>query len=235
MCQLLWFTSWRISTLVAFFLDQGLPKILLKRFFTLFGNLPWLTGITKYILSTPWEPTMCRLTHSTSEKKWICFKNMVFLSPLSGRENTTNGYNARQSVCLAAQSCPTLCDPIDCSPPGSFVQGILQARILDRVAMPSSRGSPQPRDQTQVSHIVGGSFNIWATREAQDRKGHVPQEKDRKQIPRRDSWLPPDCLRNIFGGCGTWVVYQVGWRLDLKKWENYSERSHWRKWGWLNP
>ena len=44
-------------------------------------------------------------------------------------------------VCEVAQSCPTLCDPMDCSPPGSSVYGILQARILQWVAMPSSRGS----------------------------------------------------------------------------------------------
>ena len=44
--------------------------------------------------------------------------------------------------------------------------GILQARILEWVAMPSSRGSSQPRDQTQVSHIAGGFFTVWATREA---------------------------------------------------------------------
>ena len=44
--------------------------------------------------------------------------------------------------------------------------GILQARILERVAMPSSRGSSQPRDRTQLSHIAGGFFTIWATREA---------------------------------------------------------------------
>ena len=43
--------------------------------------------------------------------------------------------------------------------------GILQARILEWVAMPSSRGSSQPRDQTQVSHIAGGFFTIWATKE----------------------------------------------------------------------
>ena len=43
---------------------------------------------------------------------------------------------------------------------------ILQARILEWVAMPSSRGSSQPRDQTQVSHIAGGFFTVWATREA---------------------------------------------------------------------
>ena len=49
-------------------------------------------------------------------------------------------------LCLVAQSYPTLCDPIDCSPPGSSVHGIFQARILEWVAMPSSRGSSQPRD-----------------------------------------------------------------------------------------
>ena len=50
------------------------------------------------------------------------------------------------------QSCPTLCNPMDCSPPGSSVHGILQARILEWVAMPSSRGSSQPRDWTHVSY-----------------------------------------------------------------------------------
>ena len=53
------------------------------------------------------------------------------------------------------QSCPTLCNPMDCSPPGSSVHGILQARILEGVAIPFSRGSSQPRDQTQVSCIAG--------------------------------------------------------------------------------
>ena len=67
---------------------------------------------------------------------------------------------------LVAQSCPTLCDPMDYSPPGSSVHGILQARILEWVAVPFSRGSSQPRDQTQVSFITGGFFIVWATREA---------------------------------------------------------------------
>ena len=66
-----------------------------------------------------------------------------------------------------AQSCPTLCDPIDCSPPGSSLHWILQARILEWVAISFSRGSSQPRDRTQVSHIAGRRFNLWATREAQ--------------------------------------------------------------------
>ena len=54
-----------------------------------------------------------------------------------------------------------LCDPLDYT-----VHGILQARILEWVAFPFSRGSSQPRDWTQVSHIAGGFFTSWATREA---------------------------------------------------------------------
>ena len=56
------------------------------------------------------------------------------------------------------QSCLTLCDPMDCSPLGSSVHGILQARILEWVAMPSSKGSPRPRDKTCVSYI---SYTDW--------------------------------------------------------------------------
>ena len=52
---------------------------------------------------------------------------------------------------LVTQSCQTLCNPVDCSPSGSSVHGVLQARILEWVAMPSSRGSTQPRDQIHVS------------------------------------------------------------------------------------
>ena len=55
----------------------------------------------------------------------------------------------------AAQSCPTLCDPRDCSPPGSSVHRIPQARILEWVAMPSSRGSSWTRDRTRVSWMTG--------------------------------------------------------------------------------
>ena len=57
-------------------------------------------------------------------------------------------------VCvLVAQTCLTLCNPLDCSPPGSSVHGILQARILEWVAIPFFRGSSQPRDRTYVSCI----------------------------------------------------------------------------------
>ena len=59
------------------------------------------------------------------------------------------------------QSCPTLCDLMDYT-----VRGILQAKILEWVDFPFSRGSSPPRDQTQVSRIAGGFFISWATREA---------------------------------------------------------------------
>ena len=68
-------------------------------------------------------------------------------------------------VCDVTQSCLTLCNPVDCSPPGSCVHGILQARILEWVAISFSRGSSQPRDQNQVSCIAGRRFILWATRE----------------------------------------------------------------------
>ena len=54
------------------------------------------------------------------------------------------GVWGRWHACLLAQSCLTLCDPLDCSSPGSFVYGILQARIVDWVPMPSSRDLPDP-------------------------------------------------------------------------------------------
>ena len=71
------------------------------------------------------------------------------------------------TVCCAKslQSCLTLCDPMDWSLPDPSVHGILQAGILEWVALPSSRGSSQPRDQTQVSCISGRFFTVWATRE----------------------------------------------------------------------
>ena len=56
---------------------------------------------------------------------------------------------------------------VDCSPSGSSVHGISQARILEWVAISFSRGSSQPRDRTQVSCTAGGFFTVWATREAQ--------------------------------------------------------------------
>ena len=70
-------------------------------------------------------------------------------------ESRTLGYACMHAKLL--QSCPTLCDPRDHSSPGSSILGFLQARILEWVAVPSSRGSSQPRDLTCIPYI----FYIW--------------------------------------------------------------------------
>ena len=67
---------------------------------------------------------------------------------------------------LVAQLCLTLYNSVNCNPPGSSVHGISQAKILEWVAMPSSRGPFRPRDQTQVSCIAGRVFTIWDNKEA---------------------------------------------------------------------
>ena len=66
--------------------------------------------------------------------------------------------NSKCFLVLVAQSCQTLCNPMDCSPPGSSVHWILQARIVEQVAILFSRGSSWPRDQTGVFCLAGNSL-----------------------------------------------------------------------------
>ena len=66
-------------------------------------------------------------------------------------------------VSEVSQSCPTLCNPMDCSPPGSSIHGIYRARILEWVAISFSRESSWPWDQTWASRIASRCFTIWAT------------------------------------------------------------------------
>ena len=70
----------------------------------------------------------------------------------------------KKSESEVTQSCLTLCDPMDCSPPGSSTHGTFQARVLEWIAISFSRGSSQPRDRTRVSCTVGRCFTVWATR-----------------------------------------------------------------------
>ena len=72
----------------------------------------------------------------------------------------------RKKESEVTQSCPTLCNPVDCSLPDFSVHGILQATILEWVVTSFSRGSSPPRDQPRVSCIAGRCFILWATREA---------------------------------------------------------------------
>ena len=102
--------------------------------------------------------------------KWdtICrFSRCCFLTPFLTCHPTfpLNPIQYESLKVLVTQSCPTLCDPMNCSSPGSSVHGNLQARILEWVAIPFSRGSSPPRDQSRVSCITGRFFSVWATRE----------------------------------------------------------------------
>ena len=75
-----------------------------------------------------------------------------------GKLVDTKRRNHPASESVSAQSCLTVCDTMECIPPGSSVHGILQARILQWVAIPFSRASPRPWDQTQVSCTAGEFF-----------------------------------------------------------------------------
>ena len=76
-------------------------------------------------------------------------------------------YHFFWGICVVLVAGVWLCDPTDCSPPGSSVHGIVQARILEWIAISFSRGSSWPRDQTQVSCIAGRFFTIWAIGKSQ--------------------------------------------------------------------
>ena len=89
--------------------------------------------------------------------------SLAFPTQASGFFTTSASWEAHvksSQVKLLAQSCLTLCNPMDGSPPGSSIHGILQARILEWVAISFSRRSSRPRDQTQVSRIAGRRFNL---------------------------------------------------------------------------
>ena len=96
-----------------------------------------------------------------------------------------------------AQSCPTLCDPMDCSLPGSSVHGIFQAIVLEWIAISFSRGSSQPRDRTQVSHIAGRCFTIWAIREAPNRYKGPPKSQNYLE-PEEQNWKKQFLASNYY-------------------------------------
>ena len=77
------------------------------------------------------------------------------------KETCIKMFEVKCSEVKVTHSCPTLCDPMDCSPTGLSVHRIFQARILEWVAIPVSRGSSQTRDWTQVSRIPGRYENVY--------------------------------------------------------------------------
>ena len=92
-----------------------------------------------------WQDTFHRIA-----KSWTQLERLKMHVAYKETTQAICGVCVCVCVFLVARSCPTLCDPMDYSPLGSSVQGISQA-ILERVAISSSRGSPQPRDQTCIS------------------------------------------------------------------------------------
>ena len=101
---------------------------------------------------------------------WV-LQTHISCSPTSQVDSSPTkppGKPVNQPCVWVAQSCATLCDSMGCSPPGFSVHGILQARILEWIAITFFRGSSWPRDWTWVfSFCIGGRFfTVWATREA---------------------------------------------------------------------
>ena len=116
---------------------------------------------------------------SGSESKVQCCKKQYYIGIWNGR-SVNQGVPWKETytdLVLVAESCPTLCDPMDCSPPGFSAHGILQEIILERVAISFSRRSSQLRDQTRVSCIAGRFFTVWVTGEVHDK----PRQHIRKQ------------------------------------------------------
>ena len=121
-------------------------------------TIPW-SSVLRFHVDQQWDTLT--FTHSL----WLHLR--VTFSVSSGDPGDRDGNSKKKHMssfliwynlccavlCLVTQSCLTLCDPMDCSPPGSPVQGVYQARILEWVAMPSSRGSSWPRDWNQVSYV----------------------------------------------------------------------------------
>ena len=123
-------------------------------------------------LSAPYPDSPSRKNHC----QWL---NIITSKKDVSPQNTSYILKQKWQSCAHAQPCLTLCDAMDCSPPGSSVHGILQARILEWVAISSSRGSSRSRDWTQaacVSCIAGGLY-YWATWEAPVKFTYIWREK----------------------------------------------------------
>ena len=133
------------------------------------------TAFSHFSLSYWFPPLPCfsLQNHNTSDL------NYRKVYPLSHKSTKGTGWLKTQDLpahfgnsffmlCLVAQSCPTLCNPMVCSPPGSSVQGDSAGKNTGVGCHALLQRSSQPRDRTQVSCIAGGFFTVWATREAQE-------------------------------------------------------------------
>ena len=106
-------------------------------------------GIAQRMMGTGKEDTRAGL-------RWLPLVSYIQKEYKQSNSDSFELYHESESE--VAQSCPTLCDPVDCSLPGSSVYGILQARIMEWIVISFCRGSSPPRDKTQVSCAVGRFF-----------------------------------------------------------------------------
>ena len=113
-------------------------------------------------------------------------------------------------VGLVAKSCPTLCDPRDCSPQGSSVRGILHKKILEWVAIAFSRESSRPRDQSWVSYIAGRFFT-----ELPGKDTHICEntKKEKKKKGSSSYWQYTNQRTVIISGVG-WGGAAAGQHMD---------------------
>ena len=115
--------------------------------------------------------------------------------------------------------CLTLCNPVDCSLPGSSIHEMLQERILEWVAISFSWGSSQPRGQTQVSRIAGRCFILWATKEAQPEiKLPTSIESSKKQESSRKAFT--SALLTMPKSLTVWITTNCG--IFFKRWEYHT-------------
>ena len=113
-----------------------------------------------------WREAPHFLGHGTASLLSRCLHKAAWLIKVIKTETTLSSLDHACMCAKSFQSCLTLHNPVDCSLSGSSVHGILQVRILEWVAMPSSRGSSRPRDQNWVSYVscIGRQvLSHWAT------------------------------------------------------------------------
>ena len=109
-----------------------------------------------------WNEPVRSLYHVYIWYVYICNIHRSIYSTYNFKQFSLNNSLNKSEV---TQLCPTLCNPVDCSLPGSSVHGIFQAIVLEWIVISFSRGSSRPKDRTQVSCIVDRRFTAWATRE----------------------------------------------------------------------
>ena len=131
-----------------------------------------------------------------------------------------------------AQLCPALCNPVDCSLPGSSVHGIFQAIVLEWIAISFSSGSSQPRDGTQVSRIVDRRFTIWATREVCILPGDLPDPGNELMSP-----ASPASTGGFFTSWASGKSScQIKWKYGSEgKGSACNAETHDRSLGWEDP